>query len=74
MDKVLEDIWRMAQANSLQTKTVKTPAIQHDGGYAEQTMELSLTGDFGGFYQFTPPTGRRQACIANQKDAFDTGQ
>ena len=52
MDKVLEDIWRMAQANSLQTKTVKTPAVQEANGYGEQTMELSLSGDFAGFYQF----------------------
>jgi Tfp pilus assembly protein PilO len=52
MDKVLEDIWHLAQANSLQTRTVKTPAMQRTAGYSEQTMELSLAGDFAGFYQF----------------------
>lgn len=52
MDKVLEDIWRMAQANSLQTKTVRTPFAQSAAGYGQQTMELSLAGDFAGFYQF----------------------
>ena len=52
MDKVLEEVWQLAQANSLQTKTVRTPAVQRNGGYSEQTMDLSLSGDFGGFYQF----------------------
>jgi Tfp pilus assembly protein PilO len=52
MDKVLENIWRLARVNSLQTKTIKTPAIQRIGGYREQDMEVSLVGDFNGFYQF----------------------
>ena len=52
MDKVLENIWRLTRVNSLQTKTIKTPGIQHIGGYREQDMEVSLVGDFNGFYQF----------------------
>jgi Tfp pilus assembly protein PilO len=52
MDKVLEDVWRLAEANSLQTRTIKTPPVQRFGGFREQQMDLSLSGDFGGFYQF----------------------
>ena len=52
MDKILENVWRLAQANSLQTRTIKTPAIQNFAGYREQQMDLSLAGDFSGFYQF----------------------
>jgi Tfp pilus assembly protein PilO len=52
MDKVLENVWRLAQANSLQTKTIKAPAVQNLAGYRQQQMDLSVCGDFGGFYQF----------------------
>src|ERR1700760_2325884 len=46
MDKVLENIWRLARINSLQTKSIKTPATPHLGAYREQDMEVSLVGDF----------------------------
>ncbi|HZL37353.1 MAG TPA: type 4a pilus biogenesis protein PilO [Tepidisphaeraceae bacterium] len=51
-EKVLEEVWHIAEANSLTTKTIKTPAEKRTASYGEQEMELSLSGDFKGFYQF----------------------
>ncbi len=52
MDKVLKEIWQLADANGLRTQTVKTPKSQKLAGYSEQTLELNLAGDFPGFYEF----------------------
>ena len=52
MDKVLKEIWQLADANGLRTNTVKTPRSQKMSGYSEQTMDLSLAGNFTGFYEF----------------------
>jgi Tfp pilus assembly protein PilO len=52
MDKILAEISRLAEANSLQTRTIRTPAERQSDHYREQEMELTLTGNFGGFYQF----------------------
>ncbi|MDB5172533.1 MAG: hypothetical protein JWO87_3542 [Phycisphaerales bacterium] len=52
IDKVLEEVWHRAEANSLQTKTIKTPQDKRTSSYGEQEMELSLSGDFNGFYAF----------------------
>ena len=52
MDKVLKEIWQLADANGLRTQTVKTPRSQKMTGYSEQTLELNLAGDFKGFYEF----------------------
>jgi Tfp pilus assembly protein PilO len=51
-NKVLEEIWRLADANSLQTRTVKTPSDRRTESFREQEIELSLSGNFSGFYQF----------------------
>lgn len=52
MDKVLKEIWQLADANGLRTQTVKTPRSQKMTGYSEQMLELDLSGDFKGFYEF----------------------
>ena len=52
MNKVLEELWRLAEANSLQTRTVKTPPDKRSENFSEQEIELSLSGNFGGYYQF----------------------
>lgn len=52
MDKVLKEIWQLADANGLRTQTVKTPKSQKMSGYSEQTLELMLSGNFNGFYEF----------------------
>lgn len=52
IDKVLKEVWQLAETNNLQTKSVKTLKAQRMTGYSEQPIEMALTGDFGGFYQF----------------------
>jgi Tfp pilus assembly protein PilO len=52
MDKVLKEIWQLADSNGLRTQTVKTPRSQRMNGYSEQTVELNLAGEFTGFYEF----------------------
>ncbi|QOV90120.1 type IV pilus inner membrane component PilO [Humisphaera borealis] len=52
MDKVLKEIWQLADANGLRTQTVKTPRSVKMAGYSEQMLELNLAGDFKGFYEF----------------------
>ena len=52
IDKILKDIWQMAEANTLQTKTVKTLKTERAANYSEQPIEMSLSGDFNGFYVF----------------------
>jgi Tfp pilus assembly protein PilO len=52
MDKVLKEIWQLADTNGLRTQTVRTPKSQRMTGYSEQTVELNLSGDFTGFYEF----------------------
>jgi type IV pilus assembly protein PilO len=42
----------MAEANSLQTRTIKTLKSERAANYSEQPIQLSLAGDFGGFYSF----------------------
>ena len=42
----------MAESNSLQTKTIKTLKSERNGGYSEQPIQMTLSGDFHGFYSF----------------------
>ncbi|HEY7115568.1 MAG TPA: type 4a pilus biogenesis protein PilO [Tepidisphaeraceae bacterium] len=52
IDKILKEVWQMAEANSLQTRTVKTLRSERGASYSEQPIEMSLAGDFNGFYVF----------------------
>jgi Tfp pilus assembly protein PilO len=53
MDKVLKEVWQLAEQNGLRTQTIKTPKSQRMNGYSEQTVELNLSGEFKpGFYGF----------------------
>ena len=52
IDKILEELWQMAEANSLQTKTIKTLKSKRGAGFSEQPVDISLSGDFDGFYAF----------------------
>src|SRR5687768_1016134 len=52
IDKILREISQMADANSLQTKTVKMLKAQRGASYSEQPIQVSLTGDFNGYYAF----------------------
>jgi Tfp pilus assembly protein PilO len=52
MDKVLREVWQLAEGNGLKTKTVRTVKAKKMSGYSEQPIEMSLSGDFRGFYEF----------------------
>ena len=52
MDKVLKEVWQLAESNNLKTKTVRTNKAKKMTGYSEQPIEMSLAGDFHGFYEF----------------------
>src|SRR3974390_453991 len=48
VETVLQEISPMAEANSLQTKTVKTLKTERGSSYCEQPMQLTLEGGFNG--------------------------
>jgi len=52
VDKILKEVWQMAEANQLQTKTIKTLKSERGPSYSEQPIQMSLGGDFNGFYSF----------------------
>ena len=52
MDKILKEVWQMAEANQLQCKTIKTLRSEKSANYSEQPIELSLSGNFEGYYSF----------------------
>ena len=52
VDKILKEVWQMAEANNLQTRTIKTLKSERAANYSEQPIQMSLSGDFRGFYSF----------------------
>ncbi|MCS7032630.1 MAG: type 4a pilus biogenesis protein PilO [Phycisphaerae bacterium] len=52
IDKILKEVWQMAEANSLTTRTVKTMKAERSAGYSELPIQMNLSGDFNGFYSF----------------------
>jgi Tfp pilus assembly protein PilO len=58
IDKVLQEVWNLAEANQLTTKSIRTADKPGDtfaspsGPHAEQMIQMTLEGDFRGFYGF----------------------
>ena len=59
IDKVLREIWRLAEANRLKTNSIRTLVWRADKSFtaksapqAEVPIEVRLEGDFRGFYTF----------------------
>ena len=52
IDKVLKEVWQMAEANNLEQRTIKTLQSKRGNNYNEQLIEMSLAGDFEGFYVY----------------------
>ena len=60
IDKVLQEVWRLAEANKLTTKSIRTlktvsssvTLADPAGPYAEQSISMQLEGSFTGFYGF----------------------
>ncbi len=49
---ILQQVWDMAKTNSLQSKTVKPDKAEPGPNYCELPIQMSLSGDFNGFYSF----------------------
>ena len=59
IDKVLEEVWRLAEANRLTTKGIYTARrssastfVSEGSGQTEQPIRMEFEGDFPGFYGF----------------------
>jgi len=60
IDKVLQEVWRLAEGNQLVTKSIRTldrlgsaaPFAGAESPHAEQPITMKLEGDFMGFYSF----------------------
>ena len=52
MDLILKEVWQMAEQNKLSTRTIRTMKSQRGAAYSEQPIEMNLSGDFAGFYEF----------------------
>jgi len=59
IDKVLQEIWQMAESNRMVTKSIRTldrtdrrGFTAPTGPHAEQPITVQLEGDFMGFYAF----------------------
>jgi Tfp pilus assembly protein PilO len=52
MDKVLEDVTKLATTNGLEQRTFKSGKTQQAANYSEQQIEMTLAGDFEGFYVY----------------------
>jgi type IV pilus assembly protein PilO len=52
VDKILQDVWQLAAANSLESKSVKMQKTEKTANYSEQPIQMSLSGNFNGFYSF----------------------
>jgi len=60
IDKILQDIWRLAESNELRAESIrtlprstsKTTYLPAGATQGEQPIAVNLTGDFRGFYSF----------------------
>jgi type IV pilus assembly protein PilO len=52
MDKVLGEVWQIAEKNGLNTKSVRTMKAIPGDSYSEQPIRMVIVGSFGGFYTF----------------------
>ena len=52
IETILKQVWQLAESHSLTTKTVRTLESHRLNGYSELPIEMSLSGDFNGFYEF----------------------
>ena len=59
IDKVLQEVWRLAESNQLATKSIRTLKVNEEnlladasGPYSEQPISMQLEGPFAGFYGF----------------------
>jgi Tfp pilus assembly protein PilO len=71
MNDVVEDVWQLAEANSLQARTLKTTAGKRIGSYWAQEMDFSLVGPYAAFYQFVLQLEQSPAAVRIEKMTFN---
>jgi type IV pilus assembly protein PilO len=49
---LLKEVWQLAEANKLTTKTIKTMKSEQNANYNELPIQLALSGNFYGYYTF----------------------
>jgi len=52
IETILEQVWKLAEANSLQAKTIRSGKTERTANFSQQAIEMNLSGDFTGFYLF----------------------
>jgi type IV pilus assembly protein PilO len=52
VDAILKEVWQIAEANKLTTKTIKTMKSEQNANYNELPIQLALSGNFYGYYTF----------------------
>jgi len=52
VDQILQEIWKLAEANSLSTKSVRPMKIERGPRCSEQPIELMFEGYYPGFNKF----------------------
>lgn len=74
IDKVLQEVWRLAEANRLSTKSIRAIDAESEslladgnGPYAEQPLLMQLEGPFTGFYGFLLALEARPRIVRIQK-------
>jgi len=78
MDKVLREVWRLAETNELTTKSIRTLRPTNEGlltepggPYAEQPIRMKLEGPFEGFYAFLLALEAQPRIMRLQKMTID---
>jgi Tfp pilus assembly protein PilO len=77
MDQVLQEVYRLAKANQLNTKSIRTLKPKKEimvtdpsGPYGEQPISLELEGSFTGFYRFLLALERQPRIMRIQQMAM----
>jgi Tfp pilus assembly protein PilO len=52
IDGILQEVWELAKTNDLQSCAVKPDKSEHGSNYSEQSIQMTLSGNFNGFYSF----------------------
>lgn len=52
MDKVLREVWQIAEKNGLTTRSVRSMKPVLGADYSEQPIRMVIAGPFGGYYNF----------------------
>jgi len=52
IDRVLKEVWQVAEANGLNIRKVQTLKTEKASGFSVLPVQINLAGDFDGYYQF----------------------